>query len=213
MSARYPQLQIVDHPLVTTRLAEMRDERTDMREFRAAMDVIAPLVFYEAARELPSRTSDIVTPVAPTRVEVIDQDSIVLVPILRAGMGMLVPVTSVCPHARIGTIGIRRDEATLEPSCYHIKIPEHRPGSHAFVLDPMLATGGTSCAAVEALIERGYSEIHLVSIVAAPEGVARVVAAHPQVRITAAALDERLNEVGFIVPGLGDAGDRLFGTT
>ncbi len=204
-------LKVLNHPLITHKLTQMRKVSTGTKDFRENLDEIAGLMAYEITRDLPVNTIDIVTPVAPTQAQELAKD-IVLVPILRAGLGMVNGIRDLIPTAKVGHIGLYRDEKTLEPHEYFAKFPSNMPDAVVMVLDPMLATGGSASAAVTMLKKRNAKVIKLVCLVGAPEGVKRMQEDHPDVDIYLAALDEKLNEHGYIVPGLGDAGDRIFGT-
>jgi len=204
-------LKVLNHPLITHKLTQMRKVSTGTKDFRENLDEIAGLMAYEITRDLPVHTIDIVTPVSPTKAQELAKD-IVLVPILRAGLGMVNGIRDLIPTAKVGHIGLYRDEKTLEPHEYFAKFPSTMPDSIVMVLDPMLATGGSASAAVTMLKKRNAKSIKLVCLVGAPEGVKRMQEDHPDVDIYLAALDEKLNEHGYIVPGLGDAGDRIFGT-
>lgn len=204
-------LKVLNHPLITHKLTQMRKITTGTKDFRENLDEIAGLMAYEISRDLPVHTIDIVTPVAPTQAQELAKD-IVLVPILRAGLGMVNGIRDLIPTAKVGHIGLYRDEQTLEPHEYFAKFPSNMPDAVVMVLDPMLATGGSASAAVTMLKKRNAKMIKLVCLVGAPEGVKRMQEDHPDVDIYLAALDEKLNEHGYIVPGLGDAGDRIFGT-
>jgi uracil phosphoribosyltransferase len=204
-------LKVLNHPLITHKLTQMRKVTTGTKDFREQLDEIAGLMAYEISRDLPLHDVDIVTPVAPTRAHELAKD-VVLVPILRAGLGMVDGIRGLIPTAKVGHIGLYRDEKTLEPHEYFAKFPSNLPDSVVMVLDPMLATGGSASAAITMLKRRHATAIKLVCLVGAPEGVARIEKDHPDVDIYLAALDEKLNDHGYIVPGLGDAGDRIFGT-
>ncbi len=204
-------LKVLNHPLITHKLTQMRKTTTGTKDFRENLDEIAGLMAYEISRDLPVHTIDIVTPVAPTQAQELAKE-VVLVPILRAGLGMVNGIRDLIPTAKVGHIGLYRDEKTLEPHEYFAKFPSNMPDAVVMVLDPMLATGGSASAAVTMLKKRNAKIIKLVCLVGAPEGVKRMQEDHPDVDIYLAALDERLNEHGYIVPGLGDAGDRIFGT-
>jgi len=204
-------LKVLNHPLITHKLTQMRKVTTGTKDFRENLDEIAGLMAYEISRDLPVHTIDIVTPVSPTQAQELAKD-IVLVPILRAGLGMVNGIRDLIPTAKVGHIGLYRDEQTLEPHEYFAKFPSNMPDAVVMVLDPMLATGGSASAAVTMLKKRHAKIIKLVCLVGAPEGVKRMQEDHPDVDIYLAALDEKLNEHGYIVPGLGDAGDRIFGT-
>jgi uracil phosphoribosyltransferase len=204
-------LKVLNHPLITHKLTQMRKTTTGTKDFRENLDEIAGLMAYEISRDLPVHTVDIVTPVAPTQAQELAKE-VVLVPILRAGLGMVNGIRDLIPTAKVGHIGLYRDEETLEPHEYFAKFPSTMPDAVVMVLDPMLATGGSASAAVTMLKKRNAKIIKLVCLVGAPEGVKRMQEDHPDVDIYLAALDEKLNEHGYIVPGLGDAGDRIFGT-
>ncbi len=205
-------LTVVDHPLVQHKLSILRDRDTSVREFRALCGEISMLMAFDAMRELPLEDAVVETPVATARVRRLAGKKLALVAILRAGLVMADGILSLVPSARIGHVGLYRDETTLEPVRYFLKLPSDVDEREVFVLDPMLATGGSAVAALDLLIERGVRSPRLLCILAAPEGIARVQAAHPDVEIIVAAQDEHLDERGFIVPGLGDAGDRIYGT-
>ena len=202
---------VLNHPLITHKLTQMRQATTGTKDFRQNLDEIAGLMAYEITRDLPVQKVKIVTPVAPCETEELAKE-IVLVPILRAGLGMVNGIRNLVPTAKVGHIGLYRDEETLEPHEYFAKFPSNMPDSVVMVLDPMLATGGSASAAIDMLKKRGAKLIKLVCLVGAPEGVKRIEDDHPDVEIYLAALDEKLNDKGYIVPGLGDAGDRIFGT-
>lgn len=204
-------LKVLHHPLITHKLTQMRQKDTGTKDFRQNLDEIAGLMAYEITRDVPTRKVEIVTPVAPCVTEELAKE-IVLVPILRAGLGMVNGIRNLVPTAKVGHIGLYRDEETLEPHEYFAKFPSNLPDSVVMVLDPMLATGGSASAAIDMIKKRGATVIKLICLVGAPEGVKRIEEDHPDVDIYLAALDEKLNEHGYIVPGLGDAGDRIFGT-
>jgi len=204
-------ITVLNHPLITHKLTQMRKESTGTKDFRQNLDEIAGLMAYEISRDLPLQSIDIQTPVAKCSTFELEKE-IVLVPILRAGLGMVNGIRDLIPTAKVGHIGLYRDEKTLEPHEYFAKFPSNMPDSVVMILDPMLATGGSASAAITLLKKRGAKIIKLVCLVGAPEGVHRIEKEHPDVDIFLAALDEKLNEVGYIVPGLGDAGDRIFGT-
>ena len=209
--ADYANLTVLTHPLAQHKVTLLRSQETGKKLFKELMDELATLMAYEACRELPLEEVEIRTPMERTMGRQVAGWKVVVVPILRAGLGMVDGFLRVIPGARVGHIGLYRNEETLEPVEYYFKTPEPE-GREFFLLDPMLATGGSASAAVDFLKMRGVGKIRLISIVAAPEGVSRMLEAHPDVPIMAAALDRGLNEIGYIVPGLGDAGDRLFGT-
>ncbi|MGV6815017.1 MAG: uracil phosphoribosyltransferase [Phycisphaerales bacterium] len=202
---------IFDHPLIAHKLATIRDQATAHRLFRAALAQIAGLMVYEVTRSLPTREVDVQTPVTATRCQVLD-GTITIVPVLRAGLGMIDGILEVMPEARVGHLGLARDEQTLEPHAYLNKLPRDMDAGAVILVDPMLATGGSASAALTMLRQAGAKDIRMICLVAAPEGIARLKEDHPEVTIYAAALDDRLNEKGYIVPGLGDAGDRMYGT-
>jgi len=204
-------LKVLDHPLITHKLTQMRQKDTGTKDFRQNLDEIAGLMAYEITRDVPTRKVEIMTPVAPCVTEEMAKE-IVLVPILRAGLGMVNGIRNLVPTAKVGHIGLYRDEETLEPHEYFAKFPSNLPDAVVMVLDPMLATGGSASAAIDMIKKRGATVIKLICLVGAPEGVKRIEEDHPDVDIYLAALDEKLNEHGYIVPGLGDAGDRIFGT-
>jgi len=204
-------LYVLHHPLITHKLTQMRKESTGTKDFREYLDEVAGLMAYEISRDLPLNPVTIQTPVAQCETFELAKD-IVLVPILRAGLGMVDGILNLIPTAKVGHIGLYRDEETLLPQEYFAKFPQNLALATVMVLDPMLATGGSASAAIDMLKVRGCQSIKLVCLVGAPEGVARIEKDHPDVDIYLAALDERLNEVSYIVPGLGDAGDRIFGT-
>jgi len=203
---------VVDHPLVQHKLSILRDRDTSVREFRALCAEISMLMAFDAMRSLPLEDAVVETPVASARVRRLAGKKLALVAILRAGLVMADGILTLVPAARVGHVGMYRDETTLEPVRYFLKLPSDIEEREVFVLDPMLATGGSAVAALDLLLEHGVRQPRLLCILAAPEGVARVQAAHPDVEIILAAQDERLDERGFIVPGLGDAGDRIYGT-
>lgn len=204
-------LKLINHPLITHKLSLIRRKETGTRDFRQNVNEIAGLMAYEITRDLPLREVVIDTPISSCTTSELSRD-IILVPVLRAGLGMVDGITSLITTARVGHIGLVRDHKTLVPTEYYAKFPEDLSNAVVMVLDPMLATGGSASAAIGAVKKRGAVTIRLVCIVGAPEGVARVEHEHPDVDIYLAALDSHLNEMGYIVPGLGDAGDRLFGT-
>ena len=207
-----PHLTVVDHPLVRHKLSLMRRQETPTGEFRQLLREISQLLAYEITRHLPMETRTIRTPVAETQAPFLEGRKLALVSILRAGNGLLDGVLELIPSARVGFVGLYRDEATLEPVEYYFKVPDRLGERLVIALDPMLATGNSSVAAIDRLKEAGATDIRFLCLLAAPEGVARMRAAHPDVPVVTAALDERLNKLGYIVPGLGDAGDRMFGT-
>jgi uracil phosphoribosyltransferase len=205
-------LTVVTHPLVQHKLTIMREQGTPTAVFRQLLREISQLLAYEITRELPMETVRIETPVAPMDAPTLAGRKLALVSILRAGNGLLDGILELVPSARVGFVGLYRDEVTLEPVEYYFKVPEHLDERLVIAVDPMLATGNSSAAAVTKLKEAGATDIRFLCLLAAPEGIERMRAAHPDVPIVTAAVDERLNEKGYIVPGLGDAGDRMFGT-
>ena len=203
---------VFDHPLIQHKLSIMRDKNTSVKEFRELVSEIAMLMCYEATRDLPLEPVEIETPVAKATVNRIAGKKLAIVPILRAGLGMVDGMVSMMPNVKVGHIGLFRDPETLEPVKYYFKMPPDIEERDVIVVDPMLATGGSAAAAIKFLKDDGVKHIKLMCIIGAPEGVARMQKDHPDVDIFVAALDERLNDHGYIVPGLGDAGDRIFGT-
>lgn len=203
-------LTVVDHPLAGHLLAALRDARTEPERFRVLSRRLAAVLALEATRDLPTREIEVTTPVGATRARVLDA-RVVAVPILRAGLGLLEAVTDLLPDVTVGYAGLERDETTIQPVSYYLKVPPLE-GRVVLLLDPMLATGGSASFAARLLADRGATDVRLLSVVAAPQGVARMAADHPGVRVITAGLDEGLDEHSYIVPGLGDFGDRLFGT-
>ncbi|MCG7408046.1 uracil phosphoribosyltransferase [Paenibacillus sp. ACRRX] len=206
------KLVICDHPLIQHKVTLIRDKRTNTKDFRELVDEVATLMAYEITRELKLDTITVETPVATTECKVISGRMLGLIPILRAGLGMVEGVVKLIPGAKIGHVGLFRDPETLMPVEYYTKLPTDVQERQLIVIDPMLATGGSAIAAIDVLKKRQCTQIKLMCLIAAPEGVKAVQEAHPDVDIYLAALDERLDDHGYIVPGLGDAGDRLFGT-
>ena len=205
-------VHILDHPLLQHKLSILRDETTSVTEFRQVVSEIATLMCYEATRDLPLEEVEVQTPVAKARVKRIAGKKLAIVPILRAGLGMVDGILTLIPGAKVGHIGLFRDPETLEPVKYYCKMPSDIAERDVIILDPMLATGGSASAAIDFMKEYGVKNIKLMNILAAPEGIARIQKDHPDVPIYVAACDEKLNDHGYIVPGLGDAGDRIFGT-
>lgn len=201
---------VVGHPLAGHLLGGLRDGRTEPERFRALSHRLATVLVIEATRGLDTAEQTVDTPLAPAAVRRIDRN-VVAVPVLRAGLGLLEPVTQLLPDVQVGHVGLERDDETLQPTSYYLKVPPLER-STVLLLDPMLATGGSASFASRLLKDRGARDLRLVCVVAAPEGVARMASDHPEVRVVTAAVDERLDDSGFIVPGLGDFGDRLFGT-
>ncbi|MGD1881565.1 MAG: uracil phosphoribosyltransferase [Paracoccaceae bacterium] len=205
-------LTLVDHPLVQHKLSIMRDKETSTKSFRQLLREISHLLAYEVTRDLPLTTKRIETPLTEMEAPRLDGKKLALVSILRAGNGLLDGILDLIPAARVGFVGLYRDEETLQPVQYYFKVPEALEDRLVIAVDPMLATGNSSAAAIDLLKEAGAKNIRFLCLLAAPEGIARMKEAHPDVSIVTAAVDERLNKVGYIVPGLGDAGDRMFGT-
>ncbi len=205
------KLVVFNHPLMHHKLSLIRDEKTGTKDFRETVSEIAMLMAYEITRDLPTVTVDVKTPVAIAKCQQLEKE-VVIVPILRAGLGMVEGITALIPTAKVGHIGLYRDEETLEPHEYYAKFPPCITNATVLLVDPMLATGGSVAHSIQILKDRGIKNISYVGLVGAPEGVARIQKEHPDVDIFLAALDEKLNEHGYIVPGLGDCGDRLFGT-
>ncbi|MBT3325464.1 MAG: uracil phosphoribosyltransferase [Gemmatimonadales bacterium] len=207
-----PNLTVVDHPLIRHKLGLLRSVDTPVKLFRELVDEISTLMAYEATRDLAEEPTDVQTPLEQMVGSRLAGGKLVIVPVLRAGLGMVEGVLRLLPSARVGHVGMARDEESLQPDEYYFKIPEHPEERRFLVVDPMLATGGSAAAAIDGLKRRGVRKITLMCLVAAPEGVRALLEAHPDVSIFAAALDRKLNQLGYIVPGLGDAGDRLYGT-
>jgi uracil phosphoribosyltransferase len=205
-------LTIVEHPLVQHKLSLMRDKHTSTKSFRQLLDEISHLLAYEVTRNLPMTTQRIETPLEPMDAPVIQGKKLALVSILRAGNGLLDGILDLIPNARVGFVGLYRDPETLQPVKYYFKVPAELEDRLTIVVDPMLATGNSSAAAIDMLKEAGARNIRFLCLLAAPEGVARMKEAHPDVPIVTAALDSHLNDHGYIVPGLGDAGDRMYDT-
>ena len=205
-------VEIVDHPLIQHKISLMRDRRTGTKEFRDLVSEIATLLCYEATRDLPLEEVEVETPIALARTKVLAGRKLALVPILRAGLGMVDGMLNLIPAAKVGHIGLYRNEETLQPVEYYCKLPNDIAEREVIVLDPMLATGGSAADAISLIKQRGARHIKFIGLIAAPEGLKALHAAHPDVDIYVGALDEKLNDQGYIVPGLGDAGDRIFGT-
>lgn len=204
-------LKVLKHPLITHKLTQMRKKETKTKDFRENLDEIGGLMAYEITRDLPVKNVVIETPICEMKTEELAKD-IILVPILRAGLGMVNGISSLIPTVKIAHVGLYRDEETLQPHTYFEKYPSNMSEATVMIVDPMLATGGSANAAIEMVKKQGAKDIRLVCLVGAPEGVEAIEKANPDVDIYLAALDEKLNENGYIVPGLGDAGDRIFGT-
>lgn len=206
------EVHVLDHPLIQHKLAILRSKDTPVKEFRELVGEIAGLMCYEATRKLPLKEVEVETPVATAECRMLSGKKLAIVPVLRAGLGMVDQMVALIPSAKIGHIGLYRDPETHKPVEYYCKLPEDIANRQVFVVDPMLATGGSAVAAIDFLKKHGCKNIIMMNIIGAPEGVAAVQKAHPDVEIYLAALDEKLNEHAYIVPGLGDAGDRIFGT-
>ena len=210
---KYDNVVIFDHPLIRHKIAILRDERTSMKEFRELVEEITTLMTYECLKDgVPTTQVEIKTPLEVCKQEIVSDNAIAIVPILRAGLGMVNGIHVLFPSARVGHIGLYRDEETLEPCEYYCKLPVGIEDKLVLLVDPMLATGGSACDALNLLKKRGCKNIKFMAIIGAPEGVSKVAEEHPDVDIYVSTLDRCLNENGYILPGLGDAGDRLFGT-
>ena len=203
---------VFDHPLIQHKLSIMRDKSTSTKEFRELLNEISMLMVFEVTRDLETEEIEVETPICKAKCRRLSGKKLGIIPILRAGLGMVEGVTNLVPSAKVGHIGLYRDPQTLEPVEYYCKLPMDAEARELLVLDPMLATGGSASAAINFIKKRGCHHIRLVNLIAAPEGIARIQKDHPDVDIYVAALDDHLNDHGYIVPGLGDAGDRLFGT-
>ncbi|TDQ38741.1 uracil phosphoribosyltransferase [Aureibacillus halotolerans] len=206
------KVYVFDHPLIQHKLTYIRNKETGTKEFRELIDEVAGLMAYEITRDLPLMDTTVETPVATAKAKVLEGKKLGIIPILRAGLGMVDGIKQLIPTARVGHVGLYRDPETLQPVEYYVKLPSDIEERELLVVDPMLATGGSAVEAIHSLKKRGAKNIRLICIIAAPEGVELVTKEHPDVDIYLAAQDERLNEKGYIIPGLGDAGDRLFGT-
>lgn len=206
------KVYVFDHPLIQHKLTFIRDKSTGTKEFRELVDEVATLMAFEITRDLPLQEVTIETPVSTAKSKVLSGKKLGLIPILRAGLGMVDGILKLIPAAKVGHVGLYRDPDTLKPVEYYVKLPSDIEERELIVIDPMLATGGSANEAIHVLKKRGAKQIRLMCLIAAPEGVEAVKKEHPDVDIYLAALDEKLNEKGYIVPGLGDAGDRLFGT-
>ena len=206
------KVHVIDHPLVQHKLTLMRSKETSTSKFRTLLREISTLLAYEVCRDFPTTNVEVETPIAKTMAPMLDGKKLVLISILRAGNGLLDGMLELIPSARVGHIGLYRDHKTLEPVEYYFKVPEDIADRLVIVMDPMLATGNSAAAAVDKLKGRNVKDIRFVCLLAAPEGIERLEKAHPDVAIWTAAIDEKLNDHGYIVPGLGDAGDRMFGT-
>ncbi len=210
---QYPNVTIFDHPLIRHKIAILRNEKTSMKEFRELVEEITTLMTYECLREgVPTVECQVKTPLETCTQYMVKDNAIVIVPILRAGLGMVNGIHVLFPSARVGHIGLYRDEETMEPCEYYCKLPEGIEEKVVLVVDPMLATGGSACDAIQKLKDRGCKNIKFMAVIGAPEGVSRVAEEHPDVHVYVSTMDRGLNEHCYILPGLGDAGDRLFGT-
>lgn len=207
-----PNVHIMQHPLIKHKISFLRDKNTGTKLFNELISEIALLIGYEATRDLPLESVEIETPLTVTKAEVICGKKMAIIPILRAGLGMVEGMKKLVPNAKVGHIGLYRDENTLQPVKYYCKMPRDIDQRYVFVLDPMLATGGSAAAAIQYIKESGAKRIKLLCIIAAPEGIKKVTTMYPEVEIFCGTLDACLNEHGYIMPGLGDAGDRIFGT-
>jgi uracil phosphoribosyltransferase len=205
-------VHIIDHPLIQHKLSIIRDRNTGAKEFRELVEEVSMLMAYEVTRNFPLEEVEVETPVATARCQTIAGKKIAVIPILRAGLGMVPGILKLIPTAKVGHIGVYRDPETLNPIEYFCKLPIDIVDRELIILDPMLATGGSAVAAIQFLKQRGATQIRLMCLIAAPEGIQNVQSKHPDVDIYVAAVDDRLNSHGYIIPGLGDAGDRLFGT-
>ena len=201
----------INHPIIQHKIGIMRDKRTGTKEFRELASEIAMFLCYEAMKDAKTDNIEVETPITKTDVKRINEDNYAFIPILRAGMGMSEGITRIIPNAKIGIIGLYRNEETLEPVRYYYKVPKDIKNREVILLDPMLATGGSAIDAIKMIKEEGVNKIKFLCIIAAPEGIKKIQEAHPDVQIYCATLDSNLNENGYIVPGLGDAGDRIFG--
>lgn len=209
----YENVTIFDHPLIRHKIALLRDEKTSMKEFRELVEEITTLMTYESLKEgVPTTEIDVKTPLEVCKQKIVSDNSIVIIPILRAGLGMVNGVHVLFPSAKVGHIGMFRNEETLKPETYYCKLPDRIEEKLVMVVDPMLATGGSACDAIQLLKDKGCKNIKFMAIIGAPEGLSKLAETHPDVDIYVSTLDRCLNENGYILPGLGDAGDRLFGT-
>ena len=209
---QYENVVVFDHPLIRHKIAILRNEKTSMKEFRELVEEITTLMTYESLKDVPTVEREVKTPLETCTQSIVEDDSIVIVPILRAGLGMVNGVHVLFPLAKVGHIGMCRNEETLEPDTYYCKLPKGIEDKYVVLIDPMLATGGSACDAIDLLKAQGCRHIKFMAIIGAPEGISRVAEAHPDVKIYVSTVDRCLNENGYILPGLGDAGDRLFGT-
>ncbi len=209
---QYKNFHVIDHPLIQHKLTLIREKTTGPKIFRELVNEVATLVAFELTRELPTDDIEIETPLSRTKGKMVSGQDVVLIPILRAGLGMVDGLLKLIPNARVGYVGMERDEETLQPVHYYFKIPPHPEQRDYILVDPMLATGGTAIATANSLKELGITRIKFMCLIAAPEGVEAFCTVHPDIEVYSASLDEKLNEKKYILPGLGDAGDRLFGT-
>lgn len=205
-------VHVVNHPLITHKISILRDRETSMKKFREIVSEITLLLTYEATRTLPTRLVEVETPITKTHVRMLEAGDFIITPILRAGLGMVSGMLSIFPLAKVAHIGLKRNEETALPETYYFNIPPDLTGATVLVVDPMLATAGTLSAAIDLLKKCGPRKISAICLIASPEGAARIERDHPEVDVYVGAMDERLNEKSYIVPGLGDAGDRMFGT-
>lgn len=208
----YDNVHILDHPLIRHKVAIIRDKNTTTKQFREIIGEIATLMAFEAFKDVPTQTVTVETPLETVEQTVVKENSIAIVPILRAGLGMVDGILTLFPAAKVGHIGMYRNEETLEPQEYYCKLPQGIEDKVVMLVDPMLATGGSACDAIALLKKRGCKHIKFLAIIGAPEGVEKVHSEHPDVEVYVSTLDRQLNENGYILPGLGDAGDRIFGT-
>ena len=206
------QVVIFDHPLISHKISILRDVNTGSKQFRELVEEIAMLMGYEALRDLPTEYVEVKTPITTTKSKMISGKKLAIVPILRAGLGMVEGMLALVPSAKVGHIGLYRDPETVQPVEYYCKLPADIEQRDVFVVDPMLATGGSAIDAITQIKKRGAKHIKFLGIIAAPEGIKRLTDAHPDIQLYCGCIDEKLNENGYIVPGLGDAGDRIFGT-
>jgi len=210
MKDNFPNLTVLDHPLIADKVTQLRDKDTPHYQFRSLLNEVSQFLFYEASRDLPLENTSIETPLESISAPRI-QKKVLLAPILRAGLGMVNSIAAVFPPVRVGMIGMYRDHDTLEPVDYYLRLPEDLSDKAVFLLDPMLATGGSAIDAVKKLKDHGAKKVIMIALICAPEGVSRLFETHPDTPVFTAALDRQLNEIGYILPGLGDAGDRYFG--
>ena len=210
-NSQYKNVTIFDHPLIQHKISVLRDVETGSANFRRLVEEITMLMTFEAMRDLPLEDVEVETPIAKTTTKMLSGFKLAVVPILRAGLGMVSGILNLVPNARVGHIGLYRDEETLEPHAYYCKLPRHLERRLVLLLDPMLATGGSAADAITMIKEKGGTHIKFMCLIAAPEGIKKLAESHPDIEIYCAHVDEKLNENGYIVPGLGDAGDRIFG--